>query len=92
MVCLAYGYTEDGDLLVAGGDLSPAGKIHITELAGKMMDKDGEIGQVSWYTFSGLGYSSSKGDRISIFGNRQRRHLQTRPLPAMETMARKTLT
>lgn len=68
VVCLAYGYTEDGDLLVAGGDLSPAGKIHITELAGKMMDKDGEIGQVSWYTFSGLGYSSSKGDRISIFG------------------------
>lgn len=31
------------------------------------MDKEGTIGQRSWYEFEGLGFDSGKGDRISFF-------------------------
>lgn len=64
-----YGYTPDGDLLVADpGSLKAAGTIHITEYAMRMMGRDGQIGQHTWFEWEGLGFDSLRnGDRI-VFG------------------------
>ena len=65
---IIYGYTDNGDLLVANEDLEPAGILEIAENAKRMMDKDNVIGQVSWFEWKGLGFDSKKyGDRISFF-------------------------
>lgn len=64
-----YGYDQKGDFLVADTSLTPAGKIYIDEYAMRMMDKDGEIGQLSWFEWSGIGFSSYNGDRISFFAS-----------------------
>ena len=68
---IIYGYTSDGDLLVADPEsLKPAGKIRITEYAMRMMGKDGEIGQHTWFEWSGLGFDSLKyGDRINFLSS-----------------------
>ena len=64
-----YGYTPDGDLLVADPkSLKAAGTIHITEYAMRMMGRDGQIGQHTWFEWEGLGFDSLRnGDRI-VFG------------------------
>ena len=41
---IVYGYTKEGDLLVADENLNPVGTLKITECAMNMMDKDGNIG------------------------------------------------
>ena len=65
---IVYGYTDDGDLLIAGTDLVPAGVLKITECAMKIMNKDGVIGQTSWFEFAGLGFNSNtQKDRINFF-------------------------
>lgn len=63
-----YGYTSDGSLLVADpATLKPCGKINVTEFAMRMMGKDGNIGQYTWFEWSGLGFDSLKyNDRISF--------------------------
>lgn len=63
-----YGYTSDGSLLVADpATLKPCGKIKVTEFAMRMMGKDGNIGQYTWFEWSGLGFDSLKyNDRISF--------------------------
>ena len=66
-VAVLYGYTADGSLLVADKDLNPVGRLTILECSQKYMDKEGTIGQRSWYEFEGLGFDSGKGDRISFF-------------------------
>lgn len=67
---IIYGYDEDGNLLVADEKLKPVGKIEITEYAIRMMDKEGTIGQTSWFEWSGLGFDSAYyGDRINFFAS-----------------------
>ena len=68
---IIYGYTSAGDLLVADPEsLKPAGVIRITEYAMRMMGKDGEIGQHTWFEWSGLGFDSLEyGDRINFLSS-----------------------
>lgn len=80
---IVYGYEPDGDLLVADESLQPAGEIHIIERAKRMMDKNGEIGQISWYEFYGLGYDSMQnGDRISFFASTRDRAADEETAPS----------
>lgn len=67
---IVYGYTKDGNLLVADEPLNPVGELSIVEECARRMDKDGKIAQDSWFEFSGLGFDSVKyGDRISFFSS-----------------------
>lgn len=67
---IVYGYTSDGNLLVADESLNPVGEIEITECAKRMMDKDGTIGQISWFEWKGLGFDSRRyNDRINFFAS-----------------------
>lgn len=67
---IVYGYTKTGDLLVADESLNPVGVLKIKESAKKMMDKEGTIGQISYFDFEGLGFDSRKyGDRICFFSS-----------------------
>lgn len=69
-VGIVYGYTENGSLLVANRDLKPCGTIKIVECAKRLMDKEGIIGQTSWYEWRGLGFDSAAySDRISFFSS-----------------------
>ncbi len=64
---LIYGYTSDGDLLVADRDGNPAGSLKITEETTRMVDQHGDVTVMSWYEFKGMGYDSLRyGDRISF--------------------------
>lgn len=65
---IIYGYTAEGDLLIADMDtLKPVGTLKISESARKMMNETGEIVSVSYFDFEGFGFSSQNGDRISFF-------------------------
>lgn len=67
---IVYGYTKDGNLLVADESLNPVGELSIVEECAHRMDKDGKIAQDSWFEFKGLGFDSVKyGDRISFFSS-----------------------
>lgn len=67
---IIYGYTDEGDFLVADENLKPVGKIEIVEYAMRMVDKEGTNGQVSWFEWSGLGFDSlQNGDRINFFSS-----------------------
>lgn len=67
---IVYGYTKDGNLLVADESLNPVGELSSVEECARRMDKDGKIAQDSWFEFSGLGFDSVKyGDRISFFSS-----------------------
>ena len=66
---IVYGYTSEGDLLVADpgtGDYS--GKIKIKLKARKTIDENKEIGKLVYFDFAGLGFDSQKGARINFFG------------------------
>ena len=93
---IIYGYTKEGNLLVANDKLEPVGKIYIREAAMKMMNKDGEIGQRAWFEWNGLGFDSSRyGDRINFVattmtnvGTEENSGVHTTPeTTAKETMA-----
>ncbi len=67
---IVYGYTRNGDLMVADESLQPAGMIRIDERARRMMDQDGNITQVSWFEWEGFGFDSARrGDKISFFAS-----------------------
>ena len=67
-VGIIYGYDAYGNLLVADLNLDPLGKIEIRENAKRMMNKDGTIGQVSWFEWKGFGFNSlTQDDRINFF-------------------------
>lgn len=69
-ICIIYGYDADGNLLAANESLEPVGKIYIVPTAMRMMNKDGEIGQVSWYEWYGLGFNSyTNNDRINYISS-----------------------
>lgn len=60
-----YGYTGEGNLLVANESLEPAGEITILPYAMRRMEKDGEVGQITWYEWYGFGFDSRRyGDKI----------------------------
>ena len=65
---IIYGYTFDGNLLVADpSTLKPIGSININEVGRKMLDDEDTFILHSYFTWSGLGFSSKKYDRISFF-------------------------
>ena len=67
---IIYGYTEEGNLLVANENLEPVGTIEVIEMAMQFMDKTGEIGFRNWYEWKGLGFDSRQyADRISFFAS-----------------------
>ena len=65
---IVYGYTYDGNLLIADmNSLEPIGSLSVTESARKTMNETGDIVSISYFDFKGLGFDSTKGDRISFF-------------------------
>lgn len=67
-LAIIYGYTYEGDLLLADmNSLEPIGVLDITENARKILDESGDILSMSYFDFSGFGFNSQNGDRISFF-------------------------
>lgn len=65
---IIYGYTQDNDLLVADENtLKTVGTIHVDEIGVKGVDKDGNYGISTYFTWYGLGFSSNSYDLISFF-------------------------
>lgn len=62
------GYTSDGRLLVCNTNGDFLGYITIYEKAAYMLNEEKQMVTRQWFTFEGLGYSSSNWDRISFFG------------------------
>ncbi len=62
------GYTADGRLIVCNTNGDFLGYITIYEKAAYMLNEEKEMVTRQWFTFEGLGYSSSNWDRISFFG------------------------
>lgn len=64
-IIIAYGYTSEGDLLVANSEtLEPVGKILINERCGRKVNQDGLMEIQQWFTFSGLNYSTANRSRM----------------------------
>lgn len=67
-VAIVYGYTYEGDLLLADKDsLEPVGVLSTTEKAKKIMNESGTLVSYSYFDFEGFGFNSLNGDRISFF-------------------------
>lgn len=65
---IIYGYTNDNTLYVADEDtLETLGCIYVNEIGRKSVDKDGNYGLSSYFSWYGLGFSSASYDRISFF-------------------------
>ena len=70
VLCLVYGFTEYGDLLIAdsaGKTTDASGNpwmLEIIERAAITIDQNGEIRQREYFDFEGLGFSSTRGDKI----------------------------
>ena len=65
---IVYGYTPDGDLLIADMDTAkPIGSLKVTEKARKVLDQDGTLLNRYYFDFDGLGFHSANGDRIAFF-------------------------
>ena len=62
------GYTSDGRLIVCNESGDFLGYIIIYEKAAYMLNEKQQLVTRQWFTFDGLGYSSSNWDRISFFG------------------------
>lgn len=63
-----YGYTQDGDLLIADCSTKEhVGIINITEIGRKILNNEGSFSYSTIFAWNGLGFSSSSGDRISFF-------------------------
>lgn len=70
VICLAYGYTEYGDLLICdeeGNKVDDNGTpmmLDIVEMAALTVNQNGEIMQREYFDFKGMGYDSKQGDSI----------------------------
>ena len=65
---IIYGYTYDGDLLIADAQsLKPIGTIEIEEVGRKMLVDEGSFVLHSYFDWKGLGFSSASYDRLSFF-------------------------
>ena len=69
VVAEIYGYTFDGELLVADPNtLEPVGTLNIIEKTERYLNEDGEIEFREYFDFKGLGYDSETNfDRINFF-------------------------
>jgi len=68
-LAIVYGYTYTGDLLLADFEtLKQIGVLKIEEKAKMFINQSGELVSYSYFDFSGLGFDSTEGDRISFFG------------------------
>ena len=68
LIAIIYGYTYTGDLLLADTNtLEPIGTLKIDESAKKLLVDDNNIVSYTYFNFSGLGFNSENGDRISFF-------------------------
>lgn len=65
---VVVGYTSDGRLIVCNEKGDFLGYITIYEKAAYMLNEKQQLVTRQWFTFDGLGYSSSNWDRISFFG------------------------
>ena len=64
---IIYGYTYNGDLLIADpNSLEHIDTIMITEVGTKLLDDDDGFTLHTYFTWKGLGFSSSRYDRISF--------------------------
>lgn len=70
IIAIVYGYTENGDLLLADQNLNPVGELEISIQAERILNAEGDLEQISWYEWKGLGFDSRKyGDRINYFAS-----------------------
>lgn len=68
LIAIVYGYTYSGDLLLADAKtLEPIGTLKIDESAKKLLTNDGNIVSYPYFNFSGFGFDSENGDKISFF-------------------------
>ena len=68
-VGIVYGYTPEGNLLVADPETGDhSGEIKITLKAKKCLTDEKKISKHIYFDFIGLGFDSQKGDRINFFG------------------------
>lgn len=64
---IVYGYDYYGNLMIADRtNLSPVGKLYITEKAVRMINAEGQMESIGCYDFYGLGFDSAN-TRISFF-------------------------
>ena len=72
VICMVYGYTEYGDLLIAnesGEKTDENGKemmLKITVCSRITVDQDDALRQREYFVFEGMGFNSQKGDKISF--------------------------
>lgn len=60
-----YGYTSDGDLLIADLEtLTPCGVLSINEKCGRRMDANNVVSIQQWFTFNGIGYGTQNWSRL----------------------------
>ena len=71
VICLAYGYTNEyGDLLIADENGNTKDEndnpymIDIIEKSAITIDQNGELRQREYFDFTGMGFDSTKGDKI----------------------------
>lgn len=70
-IAVVYGYTENGNLLICDAkDKKYIDTLVVKECSGNYLNKDGSFVKREWYEFSGLGFNSKDGDRISFLNNR----------------------
>lgn len=66
-VVLVYGYTADGDLLIADiNSEEPVGIISIEEKCARRINNEGIIGIEKWFEFRSVGHSSYKWAKIAF--------------------------
>ena len=57
-----------GNLLIADPETKThIGKLYVTEIGRKILNKEGQFVYSTMYAWNGLGFSSKSGDRISFF-------------------------
>ena len=81
---VVYGYDYYGNLLIADKDnLSPVGKIYITEKAVRIINGSGQMESMGCFDFYGLGFSSDN-TKISFFATAAGRINDFEYLPQMQ--------
>lgn len=77
---IAYGYQNDGSILIADPKTKDyIGTLKIKEKAVKMMNNDGKIVSFSYFDFKGMGFDSTRGDRICMFASTESNSLISEP-------------
>ena len=68
IIGIIYGYTENGNLLIASTEGESIGEIEISLYYASFVDLDGNIVLRTEFSFSGLGFCSDDGDHVSFYG------------------------